>query len=319
MQADDLQIISAWAVGATQSLVADTEGTVNRTVFAETECGKVVLRNYRAANRKPIELEHMVIRYAYERGVPAIMPLELPNGETILECQQQFYALFPFASGRQVRRDELSLAEAAAMGTSLAHLHLALADFPLHQAHHRSFSSDIPVTLAKLANIEQAIRPDDPDRDQALATFAVMRDYIHTTPPPTPALASVPSQVIHGDFQERNIFFENNVVAAIIDWDQTYVASRYWEIMRTLHFVWQLAILPCRAFLAAYHRVLPLNSNELDVVAHWFAWSRGHHLWVFEATFLEKNDRTRQFIRSGVFTPLEPRWNALRTALQGIV
>jgi aminoglycoside/choline kinase family phosphotransferase len=45
------------------------------------------------------------------------------------------------------------------------------------------------------------------------------------------------AQAIHGDYQSTNLFFAEDQLCAIIDWDQAYVASPAWEVMRTLDLV----------------------------------------------------------------------------------
>lgn len=53
-------------------------------------------------------------------------------------------------------------------------------------------------------------------------------------------LSSLEQQVIHGDYQEINLFFEDGKVSAVIDWDQSYVAPRASEVVQTLHYVCKL-------------------------------------------------------------------------------
>ncbi len=50
-------------------------------------------------------------------------------------------------------------------------------------------------------------------------------------------LTALDQQLIHGDYQDTNLFFEHGQVSAIIDWDQTYLAAREWEVVRTMHLV----------------------------------------------------------------------------------
>jgi homoserine kinase type II len=123
-------------------------------------------------------------------------------------------------------------------------------------------------------------------------------------------------QVIHGDYQQTNLFFDNGRVSAIIDWDQAYVAPRAWEVVRTLHLVFEFDPGPCHIFLDAYRAEAPLTFVELEVAAAAYSHTRAHDLWPYEAVYLEDNDRARGFLRPGHFVPLSRPWSRLRATLQ---
>ena len=124
-------------------------------------------------------------------------------------------------------------------------------------------------------------------------------------------LASLPSQAVHGDYTETNLFFENGRVSAIIDWDQFYVIPRAWEVVRTLDIVFRFAPQPCRAFLAAYRVIQPLTMHDLDVAARCYGLVRAHDLWMYAAIYDQGNDRVRAFIRPEGFVPIATHWEAL--------
>src|SRR5687768_5445064 len=124
------EVVGAWGVGAIAAAAAPATGTINRTVLLTTARGRFALRGYRHRDRAPVDREHALIAYAAARGVPAVAPLPLPGGGTLLERGGRFFALFPWAPGRQVARAAVGGAEAAAMGAALGRLHLALRGFP---------------------------------------------------------------------------------------------------------------------------------------------------------------------------------------------
>jgi Ser/Thr protein kinase RdoA (MazF antagonist) len=244
----------------------------------------------------------------------------LPTGETILKQKGHFYALFPFARGRQIPRGHLATSEVIAMGRFLGELHRVLHGYPHEQVPHRSFTVDEAATLASIDTIEAAIRSqfhiDDDDR-QVLSRLAERRAWLMTTPPiNTEEFSQLEQQVIHGDYQETNLFFEGGQISAIIDWDQSYVAPRAWEIVRTLHYAFKLEPAACHTFLHAYRRVLPLTTTELDVAAIAYGWKRGHDLWHYEELYLKGNQRVRAFFQSkGAFIPFEEKWKKLQHSL----
>jgi Ser/Thr protein kinase RdoA (MazF antagonist) len=317
--AGDLDALEAWAIGPIVAMRTPSAGTINRTLLLDTPGGSYALRAYRHRDRAPVEREHEVIAYACAQGLLAVAPLPLPGGATILERDRRFYALFPRAPGSQIERDDLGANELAAMGRCLAELHRGLRGFPDERAARRSLAFDPDVVLDRIAALDQTIRArsdlDDVDRC-ALAALAGRREWIVRCGAPRPSdLAALDQQLIHGDYLHTNLFFDRGDVSAIIDWDQTYLAPRAWEIARTMHMVWNFAADPCRMFLAAYRAALPLPDAELDQAATYYGWFRAHDLWLYEAIYVEDNDRVRAFVEPDGFTPLVDRWAALRAAL----
>jgi len=237
-----------------------------------------------------------------------------------MEHEGRIHALFPFAPGYQTRRGHMTAGEIAAMGTFLAQMHRALHDYQKERTAHRLFSVDHEATLTKIVEIEAAIgalpQPGDLGA-QMLTRLGQRRAWLKTTLPPDEAtFAQMEQQVIHGDYQETNLFFTEDVVSAVIDWDQAYPAPRSWEVVRTLHYVFQFEPAPCHLFLEAYRRELPLSSEELDIAAGVYSWKRTHDLWLYEEYYLRGNQRVQQFFSEKDFTPLIERWNALQYALK---
>ena len=124
-------VVGAWGAGAIAAAAAPATGTVNRTVLLTTARGRFALRGYRPGAR-PGRPRARPDRLRRRPGVPAVapLPLPLPGGGTVIERGGRFFALFPWAAGRQVARADVGGAEAAAMGEALGRLHLALRGFP---------------------------------------------------------------------------------------------------------------------------------------------------------------------------------------------
>jgi Ser/Thr protein kinase RdoA (MazF antagonist) len=312
-----------WNLSPVLNTAIPESGTIHCTRLLTTHRSRYALRAYRYSpnDRWRIDCEHALIAYVRERGVPAIAPLPLPSGETLLESEGRFYALFPFAPGSQVRRGEIGSAQAEAMGAALAKLHRVLADYPPERVPQRSLKSDLADTLAGIERIEQAIgaRPQTDETDAlVLRRLGERRAWLLATTPGGGAdLTTLEQQVIHGDYQDTNLFFEQSRVSAIIDWDQSYVAPRAWEVVRALHYVFKFDTALCHAFIQAYRLVLSLSLEELDSAARAYSWKRAHDLWLYEELYLRDNRRVLAFLDlERHFTPVVELWVRIRPALQ---
>jgi homoserine kinase type II len=314
----DLNILAAWGIGDVRSVTTTRAGVINHTWLIEAAAGRYVLRGYCHAVRAPVEREHTLLAYACAHGLPAVMPIQLPAGATILERDGRFYALFPHAPGHQVTRAELTEAKLKAMGAFLATMHRALRDFPLDRAARRDMAIDRGATLTRIERLQATIQtlPTHDERDHwALTQLAGRREWIvESSLERIPDLSTLPEQVIHGDYQEDNLFFEGDQVVAVIDWDQSYITPRAWEVVRSLDLTCGFVAERCRAFLSGYRAYAPLDMAELDLAAVAYSLMRAHDLWIYEAIYIAGDSRPRRFIAREPFTPLLERWEAVREA-----
>jgi homoserine kinase type II len=316
---DTRTVLDAWNLGDVMSSMTPATGSIHQTLLLQTTTGDYVVRAYRYRDRRRVESEHSLITYVRQHVLPAVAPLPSRHGTTMLEQAGQFYAVFPRASGRQFDPQEFGPTEIAAMGRCLAILHRALASFPHDRVSHRSWTVDTATTLAGIATLEAAISArlarDEVDR-YVLVQLAERRTWLLTNAGGAHVdFQGLDQQVIHGDYQQTNLFFDNGRVSAIIDWDQAYVAPRAWEVVRTLHLVFELDPGPCHIFLDAYRAEAPLTLTELEVAAAAYSHMRAHDLWPYEAVYLEANDRARRFLRLSNIAPLSRPWSRLSATL----
>ena len=311
---EDRAILAAWRLGPIVNASVPATGTINRTVLVQTADCAYAFRACLRPDGARVAWEHRVITHAGAGGVPVCRPLPLPDGKTFVECGGRFFALFPLARGHQIPRHKLGSAEAASAGRSLARIHLALEDIPAQQARPKNLTFDTTETLATIPRLEAAIGAQEAltEGDQAalrqLAARRIRLEHIAEDDSMRLRLAALPQQVVHGDYQETNLFFSGDEVSAVIDWDQSGFAPRSWEVLRALDLMLQLAPEPCRAFLSAYRSRKALPEEELHEAAACYGVLADRNLWVYEAVYLDGNARVRQFLTPGEFIPFAERW-----------
>lgn len=311
------KLVAAWGLRAVGAALRPNAGTIHQTRLVPTDAGVVVLRAYRYDERAPVEREHAVIAHARARALPAVAPLPLPDGATILTNAGRFYALFPYAPGRQVVRADLGAVEATAMGACLAELHSALADLPATLLTPRSLHVDRAATVAEIERLAAYARAGtDPHDAVVLRSLLGQRAFVESLPDSAIIdLAGLAFQPIHGDYTETNVFFHDGAVSAVIDWDQAYRAPRAWEVVRTLHLAFGFDATLASAFLAAYRVVAPLAWAELDQAAAAYGVVRAHDLWLPQWIYDRGDDRVRRFFTDRGFVAVESQWAALRVVL----
>jgi len=119
----------------------------------------------------------------------------------------------------------------------------------------------------------------------------------------------------HGDYQETNLFFVNDRVADVIDWDKAEPCWPVAEIVRCLDLSLRLKPDLCVAMVRGYRSVKNLSLDDLDLAAANYGYDRVHSHWLYEQIYEAGNDRLRTFLEPGPFVPFTDRWEPLRSIL----
>jgi homoserine kinase type II len=204
------------------------------------------------------------------------------------------------------------------MGRALAELHLALADYPTAvapagggRATYAAALQGIDVLLGRLA----AIEPRGEEEDWAVERLRSRADWLRGRPEPDLPDVAGDEQLVHGDYHDGNLFFSQRRVSAVIDWDKAEVRSRAQEAIRAMEH--SLALDPglCGAFVAGYRSAAALPDDDLERASARHGHLRVCDLWLFEAIYLEGDDRPRRFLTPGRFIPFAERWAPVAAAL----
>jgi hypothetical protein len=198
------RISRVWSLPPITATTTPSTGTMHHMTMLLTTEAPYVLRSYRSMkkDRPRIVHEHAVAAYVQAQGLPAIAPLPLTSGGTILEYQERFYAVYPLAPGVQIPREQVTMPEiVAAMGRCLGELHQVLARYPQEGLRKPTFAVDPPATLSLLERIEAVIaeKADQDALDQGiLIRLSQQKAWLKTAQAVdlTPFL-SLERQVIH--------------------------------------------------------------------------------------------------------------------------
>lgn len=318
----DLEAWNEWNLGSPRCIALPSTGAVNRTLLIECDAGSFALR-ISQRGRARVEWEHTAIRFAASNGIPVCVPAPLPSGGSIVALRDSLYGLFPTATGAQVARNDLGIPHAASAGACLARIHRAFRSFPGERARRKNLHSDVDTAIFVIPFIKAEIRTRTAlsEIDQwALAQLDGRRQWLlshrHLAAEIPARLAALPRTVLHGDFQETNLFFNGTfAVTAVIDWDQSGSAARAWDVVRALDLMFALERDRSSAFLEAYRTIEALPYEELAEAAVCYGVLSAANLWVYETIYMQNDERAKQFILPGEFTAFEERWS--RVALNG--
>jgi Ser/Thr protein kinase RdoA (MazF antagonist) len=317
---DIKEALKEWSVGPVLEVARDPHGTINQTWLITAETGRYALQL--SAQKDASRLQRLcdLLAFASDAGIPAIRSLKTIDGKFFVQRDDGFWMLYPFAPGFQTDRDVMTPEQDRGMGRCLAKLVEALSDCPEHLGRRRSPGVNVEKSLEEIERFERLIR--DYPNPAEYETYALDRldgrrkwilDHADEN---TSGIDDLPHQVIHGDYQEKNVFFnEAGDVVALIDWDNAWMGPREWEIFRTLNFVMSFDPVRGKTFVDGYLEFGDLDFEALDRAAWAYGVSRTHSLFIFEEIYDRKSDRIRRFLNPGPFQPVYDRWVPLKNAL----
>jgi Ser/Thr protein kinase RdoA (MazF antagonist) len=292
--------LRAWGILGPDSVAPVPGGTLNWNFRVETGEGVYFLRCVRAnLETERIVGEHELVAWVAGRGVPAPVPIPTAAGETIAlvgaSGEERRWVLSPWMPGAPVERGTLSAAQAHSLGAMHGRIQAVLADHPASEGARMLGRWDKRQSLDLL---DRCIATAKERREaewivEGIETQRRMLDALDVLPPE--AFASLPCQVLHGDFHDQQALFVGDEVSAIVDWEIWHTDPRAWELARSLAFSTLFASPRLDDYLSGYREHVRLGEDEVRLaMRNWFQ-SRVVGLWAWWAYLMGGNDRVADF------------------------
>jgi Ser/Thr protein kinase RdoA (MazF antagonist) len=183
-----------------------------------------VLRRYRSSvTAAEIAYEHDVLRHLYGAGWTVPAPVT-----DLIQHDGAWYCLTRYVPGTAVRPE--SAAQSRRRGRDLARLHLALRGLaerigqrPGFHPQHSELTTRIGFDWdAAVSALEQANR--------RLAAWAQSAADQISNALNAAGVSELPLTVIHGDFAEWNVHYQDGHLSGVVDFDLTHLDSRPYEL-----------------------------------------------------------------------------------------
>jgi homoserine kinase type II len=306
--------LSAWALEEPLEISEAVGGATHRVYRVASPGKDRFLRVYKRPDPALAAREHALIHHVRRSGLPAVLPLQARHGDSVVVHEGIVYALYEAARGVQVSRASLTEPRARAAGELLARLHGVLRELPDEGYVRWQLSWDGPAWVERLNAVERALLArglrSETD-DWALRRLRAQRSWLAEAACPQTYTPACPAQLIHGDYQAANLFFDADAVTAVIDWDQAAFMPPAYEVARACGFMFQLAPGPTRAFIDAYVGVSGMSPAELADGGRAWGCFADHHVWPIEEVYLHGNERARHYIPHVPFEPFLRAWSEI--------
>lgn len=255
---DLIDFTADYGIGEVLSCKGIAEGIENTNYLVETETGRFILTLYeKRVKRDELPFFLGLMEHLAARGVPCPTPLQTAGGEMLRELNGRPAAMVSFLPGMWPRRP--TPGHCAALGTGLAGMHLAGADFAIRRPNDLSVSGWRPLLDACLAHAD----------DVKAGLSAELRrelDFLEARWP-----VNLPAGVIHADLFPDNVFFRGETLSGLIDFYFACNDFFAYDVAVCLN-AWcfepdgAFNATKARRMLRAYRRVRPFSVAELEAL-----------------------------------------------------
>jgi homoserine kinase type II len=247
--------VAAYDVGAVLSCKGIAEGVENTNYLLAAEGGTFILTLYEKRVR-PGDLPFFVelMEHLAGRGIPCPTPVHGTDGAALRTLCGRPAAMWTFLNGQWPRR--IQPGHCAEVGSALARLHLAGADFPRRRPNDLSVAGWRPLLEASGARADE-VRPG------LAAELAAELAELEARWP-----ADLPAGIVHADLFPDNVFFRDGRVTGLIDFYFACTDAFAYDVSICLN-AWcfepdgAFNATKARLLLGAYRRVRPLSAREV--------------------------------------------------------
>lgn len=265
-----------------QQLIPIQSGIENTNYFLQlADASEVVLTIFEEMNLNSIDELIPLLAYLKQQGLPVAAPLTDRQEQTIHFVQNKPAQLAPKLAGQHPLQP--SLEQVQQIARTLAQLHLALQNYPLHRQNNHG--------QHWWQSTKEALYPQLHTVDQQLldAVFEQFQD-VQTQYP------ARPMGLIHGDLFRDNTLFMGDEITGILDFSELAYDEWLLDIAICLNDFcshWPMVQLNhdcAQAFVASYHQIRPLTADEEQALPVYLAMA-ACRFWLSRLEIQQRNQR----------------------------
>lgn len=279
------KVLSNWDLGVISEIREYRHGSRRSPKLRiSSELGDFLLKRKAGGHREDrAECCHRLQIEAERGGVPVAALVPRRNGRTLLGFDGRLYECFRWIPGsRYMRRPE----QARNAGIALARLHSAFAGHAGHEELPEGGFSDTETVRAQLLRAVDRVRESGTAPAADLAAVATRLQHVLDRVESKLVARGHPlerPEICHGDFHSGNTLWNDDTLAAVIDFDSARRESHAAEIANAaLHFAmrprrsdapdsWAVALdADClRGFMQGYFAFPPIDPGRVGPMIPW--------------------------------------------------
>ncbi|MBT6093471.1 MAG: homoserine kinase [Rhodospirillaceae bacterium] len=256
---EDLRpFVAEYDIGEVMACKGIAEGVENSNFMLTTETGPYILTLYeKRVKSGDLPFFLGLMEHLAARGLPCPLPVHGRDGEALRRLCDRPAAVVTFLPGMWPKRPTAD--HCSELGSSLAALHLAGADFSMDRSNDLSVESWRPL-LEQSGSRADEVRPGL--ADELSAELRVMESDWP---------GALPVGVIHADLFPDNVFFRHGRVSGVIDFYFACTDAFAYDLAICLN-AWcfepdlSFNVTKARRLLIGYQKVRALSAKELKTL-----------------------------------------------------
>ncbi|MBL4693318.1 MAG: homoserine kinase [Magnetovibrio sp.] len=245
-------------LGEVLSCKGIAEGVENSNFQLVTEKSTYILTLYeKRVDPKDLPFFLGLLEHLEAKGVACPKPIRSPNGEMIHTLSGKPAAVVTFLSGMWPKR--IQMHHVSELGTALAHMHVAGADFGLSRKNTLSVQGWRPILDACKGRADEVIKGVTEELEQDLDDLESLWPH------------DLPTGIIHADLFPDNVFFRGEKLSGLIDFYFACNDLLAYDIAVCLN-AWcfeldgSFNVTKAKKMLRAYGKVRPLSAAEIEAL-----------------------------------------------------
>ncbi|MFA6386608.1 MAG: phosphotransferase [Candidatus Paceibacterota bacterium] len=283
------------------------EGSLSENYILIGDTNKYFLKKYRFNNENKIKEIHSVKNYFAQDGIPVILPIRNKNNKTFFLFKKEYYALFPFIFNKELKEDYLTNKTIISLGEMLGRIHLLgkNSKLPIKEVFKEW---DKQKSLKKIKVINSIIRKKQKTTNfdkLTLKSIETKKKLIKLNTILFKDLNLKSDHLIHGDYIYHNVFFNDDKVLKVFDFEKTNYSPRVYELLRAVfHSFFNKSIKKkdnisrAKLFIKAYCNIYPISKKEISQGLKLFYLKLIHGVWVEEEHYIRNNNRVDKFLQN---------------------
>ncbi len=270
---------------------------------------KYFFKQYRFDDLERMKEVHRAKEYFFNGGIPIIFPKRDRGGNTFVEYQGKYYALFPFINGRIIEEENFTAEALESLGKILAEIHILgqKKEIPRMRKEFNGWNEE-----KFFKNTEQILKgflkkkeknQTDVFVEEMVRKKIVIAEKTHCF---YKDFGFKNDHLIHGDYYDANVFFdENDQVKYVFDFEKVQMAPRIFEVIRSVDRICfggasvKQNLKRAKQYLQAYHKKYPLQKEEFEEGMVFYFFTRVYSVWAEEEYYLKGNTRVLPLLVRG--------------------
>lgn len=207
------------------------EGLMNQSWRVESPAGAYILRVSRPElARERVRYEHAVVTRLHDEVREVVAPLPGSDGDTLQAWQGRSLTLFPYVEGNLGTSVEPAI-RCRRSATMLARIHNAGIDVEIGQSPGERAVDERRTMWSTVRPVLERDLPPSDEVDQLFGFFDREEAELLAWLDGVRRSGRRPRRgVIHGDFNPRNLIFDQDRLVAVIDWESSQLDLLAFEV-----------------------------------------------------------------------------------------